>query len=454
MAFITGAGFFWHITDLHYDSLYSTTGDTRKNCWHTDTRGSSGYHRPRGKYGDYACDSPWALIESAAHSMRMRQGDSVEFVLWTGDAISRALWKTDESLRLTLLRNLTELFSRTFSSQFVFPVLGHEEPDTFEEMKELWQHWLPTEALMTFEAGGYYTIEQSHSKLRIIALNTNLMLGGKDKHRPDDKETALMNRQWEWLEKIFIKSKQNGEMVYIVGHVPPGADERQGGAPPLPQTSFSEENNKRYLRLVRKFHGTIAGQFFGHLHSDSFRIMYNDLGKPISWAMLAPSVTPRHTSGGANNPGFRLYKFDSDRGQVLDYTQYYLDIGNANRVGEAEWLPEYNLTNYYGLQDISATSLHNLVDRFTQDRPSANYIFSKYFRANSVRMHDSPNDAQCESACSHAHYCAITRVDYSEFKKCVDTAASALASSKSDILLSWSIITILCILIGVHAILE
>lgn len=64
--------------------------------------------------------------------------------------------------------------------------------------------------------------------------------------------------------------------------------------------------------------------------------------------------------------------------QVLDYTQYYLDIGNANRLGEAEWQPEYNLTNYYGLQEISANSLHNLVEKFMQDRPSANYLFSKY----------------------------------------------------------------------------
>lgn len=58
------------------------------DCWHTDTRGSSGYHRPRGKFGDYSCDSPWPLIESAAHQMRMKQGDSVEFVLWTGWVIN------------------------------------------------------------------------------------------------------------------------------------------------------------------------------------------------------------------------------------------------------------------------------------------------------------------------------------------------------------------------------
>lgn len=59
--------------------------------------------------------------------------------------------------------------------------------------------------------------------------------------------------------------------------------------------------------------------------------------------------------------------------QVLDYTQFYLDLAaaNANKHEEPKWLSEYNLTTYYhGLgelsrNEISAVSLHNLADRFT-----------------------------------------------------------------------------------------
>lgn len=32
--------------------------------------------------------------------------------------------------------------------------------------------------------------------------------------------------------------------------------------------------------------------------------------------MIAPSVTPRKTNVGSNNPAMRLYKFDTDTGQV------------------------------------------------------------------------------------------------------------------------------------------
>jgi hypothetical protein len=35
----------------------------------------------------------------------------------------------------------------------------------------------------------------------------------------------------------------------------------------------------RYLKLVRDYHSVIAGQFFGHFHSDSFRVFYEKMGK-------------------------------------------------------------------------------------------------------------------------------------------------------------------------------
>lgn len=54
------------------------------------------------------------------------------------------------------------------------------------------------------------------------------------------------------------------------------------------------------------------------------------------------------------------------------------------------------------------------------------FLFSpgRYYRANSVRF---PTQA-CEGVCSLNHYCAITRIDYREYRQCLETAASALAS--------------------------
>ncbi|XP_055846321.1 uncharacterized protein LOC129912198 isoform X2 [Episyrphus balteatus] len=415
-----------------------------------------------------------------------------------------------ETKKLEILRNITDLLGRTFPSQFVFPVLGHEDGTNtnFRRMGELWRHWLPSEALHTFEKGGYYSIEQTKSRLRIIALNTNFMrhdpkysqshlaavrqrqpngggsggssnggsmdsteyknfyyhhggvhqhhyhgdgssgYGTSHHHMSRDRvgsnsgigavggmvvdgggrvsalseyENQDTEKQWIWLEDVLSKSKNNKETVYIVGHIPPGSDERHVGSQQNGHTTFTESNNMRYLELIRKYSSIIQGQFFGHLHSDSFRIIYDDKGKPVSWMMISPSVTPRKMSVGSNNPAMRLYKFDTDSGQVLDYTQYYLDLALANTLGEPNWIPEYNLTHYYGLNDISAISLHNFVDRFTSNDGS---WFPKYYRANTVRYQTDP----CEGICMLNHYCAITRVDYKEFRQCLEKEQSALRS--------------------------
>ncbi|XP_017779074.1 PREDICTED: acid sphingomyelinase-like phosphodiesterase 3b [Nicrophorus vespilloides] len=288
----------------------------------------------------------------------------------------------------------------------------------------MWSRWLPTDSMTTFDSGGYYMIERKMLKLQIVVLNTNLMKKG------DADEEA--RRQWDWLNAVLHKCHATKQTVYLVGHMPPGSDERQRAMMHQAHFAYSEHHNKRYLKLVRKYADIIVGQFFGHLHSDSFRVIYNEHGRPVSWAMLAPAVTPRRTTDGANNPGLRLYKFDKDSGQVLDYTQYYLDLplANTNTKTDPEWMVEYNFSSYYGISNITPLSLHNLAEKLTQSTPTENPSFNRYYRANSVRMY-SGGVGGCDSNCAHTHYCAITRVDYEEYDHCVKTAASALASSSS-----------------------
>lgn len=58
-----------------------------------------------------------------------------------------------EEFKLEAVRNVTDVLSRTFSSQFVFPALGHNDPPPSRKLVDMWMQWLPTEALQTFEIG-------------------------------------------------------------------------------------------------------------------------------------------------------------------------------------------------------------------------------------------------------------------------------------------------------------
>lgn len=84
----SGAGFFWHVSDFHFDKDYTTHGVREAMCHSTPNQLSSD---DIGPYGDFKCDAPRPLVESAVAAMRRIEPDP-DFVLWTGSVPFRARW--------------------------------------------------------------------------------------------------------------------------------------------------------------------------------------------------------------------------------------------------------------------------------------------------------------------------------------------------------------------------
>ena len=65
-------GYFWHVSDFHYDDTYGKEGQ------------SCGFPvLEPGPFGDAACDAPLRLIEDSIKTMAAIKPD-VDFILWTG----------------------------------------------------------------------------------------------------------------------------------------------------------------------------------------------------------------------------------------------------------------------------------------------------------------------------------------------------------------------------------
>lgn len=67
-----------------------------------------------------------------------------------------------------------------------------------------------------------------------------------------------------------------------MGHIPPGSTETIRSGVTSEHSSYTIRNNKRYLNLIQNYAHLIAGQFFGHLHMDSFRVMYDKQGNLVN----------------------------------------------------------------------------------------------------------------------------------------------------------------------------
>ncbi|XP_040835624.1 acid sphingomyelinase-like phosphodiesterase 3b isoform X2 [Ochotona curzoniae] len=438
------SGKFWHISDLHLDPDYQVSEDPLKVC---PSAGSQQVPNA-GPWGDYLCDAPWILVNSSIYAMRDIAPEP-DFILWTGDDTPHV---PDESLGeaavLRIVERLTTLIRDVFPDTKVYAALGNHDfhpknqfpprrNSIYQQVAELWRPWLNNESITQFQEGAFYSekLPAAGSLGRMVVLNTNLYYSN------NQQTEGLLDpaQQFQWLEAVLTDAAQAGERVYIIGHVPPGFFEKTRD-----KAWFRNSFNEEYLKLVRKHHHVIAGQFFGHHHTDSFRMFYDDAGTPISVMFLAPGVTPWKTTlpgvvNGANNPGIRVFEYDRVTLDLQDMVTYFMNLSQANAQGQPRWELEYRLTKAYGVPDASAGSMHDVLGHISNDQG----VRQRYYLYNSVSYDGQP----CNEACRVEHVCAISQVAFENYSTCLRVAAAAPTSVPGFPLLLAALLG-LCLLCG------
>uniref|UniRef100_A0A671X6Q7 Sphingomyelin phosphodiesterase acid like 3A n=1 Tax=Sparus aurata TaxID=8175 RepID=A0A671X6Q7_SPAAU len=349
-SYLSGTGRFWHITDLHLDPTYHLAPDPTKVCF-----SSKGVPAPHaGMFGDFLCDSPYRLIQSAfAHMAPLTQPE--DFIIWTGDSPPHV--PPDElttDMVIQVISNMTQTIRQYFPNMTVYPALGNHDYWPQDQMPtstnaiykaaaQLWKLWLEPDALLTLSQGGFYS-QRVKPGLRVISLNTILYYG-------PDKVTCNMTDpagQYEWLEKTLEKAAQSQEKVYIIAHVPVGY---------LPfvrnTTAIRRSHNERLVAICRKYSHVIAGHFYGHTHRDSIMVLLDQQGKPVNSLFVSPAVTPiKHVlEPYSNNPALRMYLYNAE-----DYTlQVKFDrlVYQLNQCRHLLFLQSCWLLMRFGVEDAS-----------------------------------------------------------------------------------------------------
>ncbi|XP_033758813.1 acid sphingomyelinase-like phosphodiesterase 3b [Pecten maximus] len=402
-------GWFWHVTDFHYDFSYSGLD---LSCNDVVTN--------HGKYGNYWCDSPWRLINSSVEAMKKFKLD-VDFILWTGDSV---LHTRDEHLSLDIndgiLTNITTLLKQAFGSTRIYATFGNHDyfPDAqfppnnnelYNRTLENWLTWISDEREKeNFLKGAYYSAVTDHG-IRIVALNTNL-------YYTSDKLTANLTDpagQFAWLETLLTNSSVNNEKVLITGHVPPGVVDT------MSKPWMYQHFNKKMNDIILKYSDVIIGLHFGHEHMDNFRL-YRKSDVPVAVLFSAPSVTPWRykiptQTGAAHNPAIRLVHYDRQTGRQINMITYYMDLPASNALGEPQWAEEYNAIRDYAIADLSPTSINTLIDRIDV---SGSPEFDKYWKWRVVNVPDELLE-ECNEACNANIVCQFRHVDQASYDACV-----------------------------------
>ena len=244
----------------------------------------------------------------------------------------------------------------------------------------------------TYQAGGYYAMR--HPKLAdvtILVVNDVLWSTDyRDTCGTNGAQTA--EAMMAWLERqLRMRGRLAGDLARA-SH--PGrhrslcdASCAAGLTCPAQVTPFLKEPfASRFVRLLRDYAPTIQASFSGHTHQDSYRLVM-DAGIPVGVEKVTPSISPIF----GNNPGFHLFDYDRQTGDMTDFSTWYLaNLEQASTTVPGEWRREYVFSAAYGERAYSAASIKRIADAMLGAEASGEGVRSTFRRLYPVGHGEIP----------------------------------------------------------------
>ncbi|XP_059171991.1 sphingomyelin phosphodiesterase-like [Physella acuta] len=373
---------FLHLTDIHLDMKYAVgaavpcdeplccRADENSTLSHNTDQSISHEPSRAGKYGDYqSCDLPNTTLDVLFDHLNSIQ-DQFDYVIVTGDIPAHDVWSQTRTEQVAHIVALDKLFTQHLPSTPVYYCVGNHEGSPvnifpppgipghdfdwmYGAMAEAWGKWLPQSSIDTILRCGGYSFSP-YPGFRIISINNNYCNKGN--------WWLLLNATdpcnvLEWLVQELQSAEVKGEKVHMLMHLPPG----DGVC--LKAWSWN------YYTIVNRYENTIVNQFYGHSHQDWYQMFYDNVTfqRPLGFGFVAPSVT----TYSYNNPIYRIYTMDGDYPgssyAVLDYSNFYLNLTEANLYNTPTWRFEYSPKQAYNMTGLYAADWDQLLQRMEKD---------------------------------------------------------------------------------------
>jgi sphingomyelin phosphodiesterase acid-like 3 len=163
--------------------------------------------------------------------------------------------------------------------------------------------------LSTFASDGYYSAEPLGSQLRVIELNSNSFVTTA----PSSTEAAT---ELGWLNSQLASAQSAGQKVWILMHVPPGANS-QGMAGDIPgqlddatvSMNWDPNFQATFMTTLEKYSGVVTLMLAGHTHMDEYRMLPS--GNVLE---QLPGISPCF----GNNPAYKVLTVTKDTFVLTD----------------------------------------------------------------------------------------------------------------------------------------
>lgn len=386
----------------------------------------------------YGQDTPWPLLRGALDAMRGAEPHPA-FLILTGDLLAHrfhrrfaasgvrgrgpAAYRTFVGKTIAFVAGEV---ARRFPDAPVFLALGNDDSDCGDyglvPRGAFLRATLPlARALLHLPSGtsfdrewvgglGYALPNPALPGVRMVFLDSVLLSaryrqGCSPPHRSDPGQAAL-----DWLERRLDESRRAGERVWLLLHVPPGADafstaHAGGGCPGAPVVPlWKPAHARRFLALAARYAPTIAAAFAGHTHMDEFRLLGAG-GRASGVVLGTPAISPIF----GQNPGFHLYAYGPS-GALQDRETWYLpDLAPARPAAPPAWRREYDVGQLWNLPALDLPSLAALARRLLGDARARATWFATYRVGRPLPLPRTPR----------AYTCAVAHADLDEYRRCL-----------------------------------
>jgi len=237
------------------------------------------------------------------------------------------------------------------------------------------------QALLTFAAGGYYSVSlpAPMERARLVVLD-DLFMSQRYKTCSGKDDAAPAAAQIAWLEQQLNAARSRKEKVWVMAHIPPGVDVYStairgvnicgGGNPRMFLAS------EALPELLAGYGDVIRLAIFAHTHMDEMRLLEPekaDGARPGVAAKIVASISPID----GNNPSFTVAKIDAATARLVDYRV----IAASNQTGVATaWREEYDFARAYKRSEFSAAALKSLIEGLAADSAAQTSASQSYIR--------------------------------------------------------------------------
>lgn len=415
------------ISDIHFDPFHDPSkapllAQTPVSQWESvltsppSPEQQQAFDALQKQCGARGVDTPYPLLRSALDAMRAKQPDP-QFITLTGDLIAHsfdcrfnalvhsAAPEAYADFAANTMQFVVDQLRSAYPGVPIYISLGNNDtpcgdyrldPDsaflarTATTIADALPDYARSRAAAEFRTGGYYSVTMAPPMLdtRIIVLN-DLFLVPKYRSCAGAENPAPAAAEVAWLGQQLAQAQQDGQNVWVIGHIPPGIDPYStvkkfrnvcGGESPVLFLVSTQIDD-----LLMQYSDIVRLGLFAHTHMDEMRLLAPEGSTPGASATntvplkLVPSVSPVD----GNNPSFTVAQVDPVTAALRDYDVFV--ASNQTGIGTT-WSEEYDYATAYHEPAFSAAAVGDLIAQFQRDPkaetgPSQQYIRS-YFKGD------------------------------------------------------------------------